>query len=183
MTGSSLRQRLRAETQAVHERLHRDDHFAAIADGSILAQDFDQLMARMGGFYRALDPIMMAVCHQTGQKAGGYAYHARAPMFTGCTGTPDLPRIAGLGALAGAAYVVDGSVLGGQILRRAIAGRLSHPYWDWCAVAGASVWRATRALIDTADQAAVGDEAVKAANAVFLAFSEHMNMSEAEVAA
>jgi len=180
MAVDDLRQRLRAETHAVHEHLHQHQFFAAIADGSIDARNFDRLMARMGGFYRALDPLMIAACGSAGK--GGYRYRPRAALFPRVeVGAPALPVIDDLAALAGSAYVVDGSVLGGQLLKRAIAGRLQHPYWDWCASDGPSVWRETRALIDSANgNAAAADRAVDTANAVFQAFSDHMDMAHAE---
>lgn len=182
MTGEHLRQKLREETHAVHERLHQHRHFAAIADGSIRSVDFDPLMARMGAFYAALDPLMTAASRDLGQ--GAYRYQPRAVLFPSVEGAPPhFPRIDTLPAFAGAAYVVDGSVLGGQLLRRAISGRLCHPYWDWCAVAGPDVWRSTRALIDLADSCPDRDDAVKTANAVFQVFSDHMVMTDAGVAA
>jgi len=182
MSGEPLRQRLRLETHAVHERLHQHRHFAAIADG-IDAQEFQRLMSRMGGFYATLDPLMIAICGRAGQ--GGYFYQPRTPLFPKVeTGAPSLPVIDDLAAFAGAAYVVDGSVLGGQLLKRAIAGRLRHPYWDWCASDGPSVWRGTRALIDRVDgSATVADRAVDTANAGFQSFSDHMEMAHAGVPA
>lgn len=181
----ALRQRLRAETHAVHERLHQHELFAAIADGSIAAEDFDRLMARMGGFYAAFDPVMTAANLHARHGGVDYRYQMRRPLFHRTdTPPPVLPEIIDLATLAGAAYVVDGAVLGGQILQRAIAGRLEHPYWDWCASTGALVWRNARALIDTADTgASAADRAVDTANRVFQAFSDHMNMPREEAAA
>lgn len=165
----------------VHERLHAHPGFAAIADGTIRAAEFHRLMGLMGSFYAAFDPLVSAASVQVGR--GIYCYQNRAPMFhTALGGAPDLPKIDDLSALAGAAYVVDGSVLGGQILRRAIASRLQHPYWEWCAREGASVWRCTRTLIDAADAGPEANgHAVHIANAVFSAFAGHMNMSMEEV--
>ena len=183
MLDLALRHRLRVETADVHERLHQHRLFAAIADGNIGSDDFDRLMARMGGFYAALDPLMIVA----GRKAqpGTYTYRARTPMFSRVDGhAPILQRISDLASLAGAAYVVDGSVLGGQILRRAIAGRLTHPYWDWCATDGPSVWRETQKLIELVDtDACSANLAIKVANDVFNAFSVHMNLSCEETAA
>lgn len=177
MTGEPLRQRLRIETYAVHERLHQHPQFAAIADGTIPARDFDRLMSRMGGFYAALDPLMVMASQGAGH--GGYRYHPRVGMFPRTETTrPSLPAILDVAALAGAAYVVDGSVLGGQLLRRAINGRLQHPYWDWCADVGPSVWRSTRALIDRVEAGPNSDRAVETANSVFNAFSDHMHMAD-----
>lgn len=172
------------ETHVVHERLHRQRHFSAIADGTIAAEDFDWLMTRMGGFYAALDPMMTAACRRIGAGTGGYRYHARTPKFPNITGgVPALPEIGNLAALAGAAYTVDGAVLGGQLLRQSIAGRLDHPYWDWCATAGKTIWHDARALIDLADTdpGSVGC-AIDVAKAVFSAFHDHMDAAPAEVA-
>lgn len=182
MTGHILRHRLRIETNEVHELLHRHPYFSAIADGTIESQKFDQLMALMGGFYATLDPLMTQACRHLGSDAGQYRYRARVPYFSiRSRDAPALPEIRGLAALAGAAYVVDGAVLGGQVLRKAIAGRLVHPYWDWCAEDGRSVWSGTQALIDLADaEQASSDKAIEVAIAVFQAFSGHMEMSTEE---
>ena len=183
MTAPPLRQRLKAETSDVHERLHEHQDFAAIANGSILSQDFDRIMAHVGGFYAALDPAMMSASRKLGSKV--YQYRPGRPLFTQVVKQGGgIPTIDTLAALAGAAYVVDGAVLGGQILRRALSGRLSHPYWDWCANHGATVWREARMLIDLADtNEAAADHAVQTANAVFHEFERYVSITKEKASA
>lgn len=168
----------------MHEALHDHSHFAAMAEGRISAGAFDRVMARMGGFFAALDPVMDRACSRSGADAGAYVYRPRAGYFPDREGIAVLPGIEGTAGLAGAAYVVDGAMLGGQVLRHAIAGRLAHPYWDWCARDGAGIWRETQALIARADTGpAPADTAVRTAKAVFEAFAAHMDMSRTEAAA
>lgn len=182
MTAKGLRHRLKRETMDVHLRLHDHGYFAAMAAGTISTTDFQRLMRRMGSFYAALDPLMAAACAKTG--AGVYHYRHRGPMFGDIEDPgPGLLAIDDLAALTGAAYVVDGSVMGAQLLRRAILGRLQHPYWDWCAAHGAAIWHETRALIAFAESCDVNqDRTVQFANAVFAAFEDHMQMAGREVA-
>ena len=184
MACSPLRQRLKIETAEIHERLHHHDQFAATANGSIDSAAFDDLMDRMGTFYAALDPIMVAACRHTGADRAGYFYRPRAPLFPRALQcAPRFARIDNLASLAGAAYVVDGAVLGGQIIGRAIAGRLEHPYWEWCAEVGAMVWRQARGLIEHADRDPyASDRAVASAKHMFQAFADHMSYAADEVA-
>lgn len=172
----SLRWLLQESTSAVHQRLHRHPDFSAIADGTILGRDFDLLMARIGGFFCALDPKMQAACDCT-PGLGDYAYRARAPMFPRTLAEPSrLPAVNDLPSLAGAAYVVDGSVLGGKVLASALGDHLQHPYWDWCAGNGPAIWRATIALIDCADTGTDARfRAVSTAQDVFAAFEESVD--------
>lgn len=177
MTSHALRYRLKIETADVHERLHDQSDFAAIAGGTILERDFKRVMARIGGFYAVFDPKMERGSQSAGPNV--YAYQARGPLFAHVeTSDLDLPDVDTLPALAGAAYVMDGAVLGGQILRRAISDRLTHPYWDWCAEKGAAVWRDARALIDLADtDSEAADHAIDVAKAVFRAFERQVDMT------
>lgn len=172
MRSQSLRDVLAAETRDVHERLHRHPDFAALEAGTIGRSDYACLMARMGGFYSALDRTVLLACKHLKGDLAGYRYRQRGPLFAErASHGAILPQLGSLPALAGAIYVADGAVLGGQILARSAGPGRAHAYWEWCAEQGASVWHQARGLIDRADR---GPEArsvaVASAISVFRAF-------------
>ncbi|MEM7055982.1 MAG: biliverdin-producing heme oxygenase [Pseudomonadota bacterium] len=169
-----LRHHLRQETEAAHLALHRHPGFAAIESGEIVPQDHDQLMARVGGFYAILDPLASAASKVLGDHLAGYRYRPRAALFPNKAEKQiHVPDLATPAELAGAVYVVDGAVLGGQILARAFGDQALHPYWQWCCHHGPAVWRTTKALLEHVDtDTAARDEATETALRVFKAFSE-----------
>ena len=57
-----LRERLRHETAEIHERLHRHSGLGAAARGSITAEDYVQLLARLLGFHRAYEAALAEAC-------------------------------------------------------------------------------------------------------------------------
>ena len=54
----AVRDRLRRETAEVHERLHRHPGLGAAARGSIAAEDYVRLLARLWGFHRAYEAAL-----------------------------------------------------------------------------------------------------------------------------
>lgn len=177
MVGRSLRQDLRDATGDVHETLHRLPDFRALAEGRLSASAHNKMMQQMGGFYLQLDPRMIEANHMF----AGYAYHPRSAFFADArAGNIDLPPLHTREALAGAAYVVDGSVLGGQVLARSAGTASAHPYWHWCRTEGASVWCSALALIESIDTGPEAREQVVAtALQVFTVF--HRWMAPADV--
>lgn len=152
MRKQPLRQLLRQETDAVHQHLHARIDFASLQDGTICQYDYDNMMARLGGFYSALDPQIFRAVEQIGAAVGPYRYQPRSPMFPQKSRIKASPHLKySLPALAGAAYVIDGSVLGGRVLGISEPSGEKHPYWAWCAREGSAVWRGALALIDLAD--------------------------------
>lgn len=148
--------------------------------GSISAGRFAVLMRQMGGFYAMLDPVMVSASERLAPD--GYRYRTRASHFSSRNPAPIRPpRVETLPALAGAAYVVDGAVMGGQIIARALPKDLQHPYWTWCTRDGPTQWRSVLGLIaavDSSERAA--QEAVDTALATFEAFSAAVAEPEVE---
>lgn len=147
--------------------------------GQIDANDHECLMSRMGGFYAALDPLIAAACESMGDDIAGYRYRPRLGLFPSRSRRPVLiPAVDTPAALAGAIYVVDGAVLGGQVLARAFGDRSLHPYWHWCCQNGPSVWRAAKALIDHLDtDAKARAAATRTALDMFDAFAGAVDMT------
>lgn len=159
--------------------LHGHPDFAAIEAGQIDMDVHARLMAKMGAFYASLDPVIGSACGALGDDIAGYRYRPRLDLFPAKSDRRiPIPKIATPGALAGAIYVVDGAVLGGQVLARALGDRPLHPYWTWCCQNGASVWRAAQTLIDHVDtDQRARDTATRAALDVFGSFARALDMS------
>src|SRR5208283_4473121 len=56
--GIIVRDRLRRETAEIHERLHRHAGLAAAASGSIAADDYALLLARLFGFHCIYESVL-----------------------------------------------------------------------------------------------------------------------------
>lgn len=185
----TLRAELRRGTAQVHEALHSHPWFAELAEGRLSAATYQALMQRLFGFYRAFDPMMCAAAETLGDRVGEYRYVPRAQMLRRAAGAtaPDrrvaLPRIGGLAAFCGAAYVVDGAVLGGAILGRALPRNADRTYWDWCSREGPGIWRANHQLLRDAETDASRQDAMSSALATFAAFAAWVDPAPDEVAA
>ena len=176
MARPKFRSHLMDATRCVHERLHAERRFAALQAGNIDNADYDDLMAAMGGFYTAFDTYLLAASDRLIATSHDYVYRPRAHLFPRVAAIEcNLPYLATPAALAGAVYVVDGAVLGGQMLGRLIQPYQRHPYWDWCASTGAVVWHAARALMSRVDtDAEARHRGAEAAFGVFTAFEAAM---------
>lgn len=176
MEQQTLRHHLRIGTREVHEALHASRGFYALSEATITPHAFQTLMSGMGQFYQALDGPMIQACARHKGKIGGYQYRPRAKLFAVQQAKSIvLPGINGPAALAGAAYVVDGAVLGGKILGSGPLTFARHPYWDWCARDGSKIWRSACALLDHLDRDGINHaEVLSSATAVFEAFGKAM---------
>lgn len=176
MVRPSLRAHLQSETRKVHEHLHQAPPFAALAAGEITPDDLSALLARMGGFYLALDAVMSRALERFGTELSGYRYRPRACLFQSQSQTTfsvNVPET--VASFAGIAYVVDGSVLGGQILARNLPTAESHPYFDMCRREGPAIWRQTLDLLASIENTVSSRaEAVRAAQETFTVFGRQV---------
>lgn len=181
MGEKTLRHRLRAATWDQHELLHRDPMLASLADGSIEPDDYTAVMTRLGRFYCAIDDVVLAGCRQFRCGLNGYVYRPRGGMFQiRAPARLDLPPIRSAAALAGTCYVLDGAVLGGKVMARAMP--CHHPFFDWCASNGPGIWRDAKRLIDHVDtDSAAANAAIQAACLAFDAFATAMNAANRQV--
>jgi heme oxygenase len=88
--------------------------------------------------------------------------------------------------LAGAAYVVEGALMGAKLLERALppetATADSRRFWTWSAAAGPRRWAMTRGFIETACPSSCEREAaIKTAIAVFGLFRDIVSKDLAEL--
>lgn len=134
MRGASLRERLRAETAAIHARLHRHPALSAAASGTIDADGYRALLMRLYGFHRAFEtcigdfvrfedgPARSDLLASDLEALGVTSDERRAiPLCSALA-----PCSSGAEAL-GALYVVEGSALGGAQIARALRSAASSP--------------------------------------------------------
>ena len=118
----SLRLELRAATQDVHNRLHRNVGFAAIQDTTIGLVDYQDLIVRLYGFYVPFEAAVAIEPVQSNWLAGDLeALDLKQPpqAVPKCW---HVPRLDSAHLRLGALYVVEGSALGGVTWRAASTG-------------------------------------------------------------
>jgi len=160
----SLHRSIRRATWDDHEALHHNGLLKKFADTTITIGEYRQLMARFHGYYVTRDPIVAGACDRFSTNA--YSYVPRAPMFAadldylGDANDCSAREAANLrhrplqsvADLAGVAYVIEGSMLGGTLLNRNAGGLLATPagrsYWCWCERNAAERWALTRGFIE-----------------------------------
>jgi heme oxygenase (biliverdin-IX-beta and delta-forming) len=140
---SSIRARLRAATAEAHERMHAHPGFAAAAAGTIRVADYRQLLARVYGFHRPFESAARAAAVSLGLDFD-IEERARSPALLadlkslglGLDAIARLPlwaprsSLASVGAVLGALYVLEGSILGGVQIARALRGVLGDDSGD-----------------------------------------------------
>jgi heme oxygenase len=181
---------LRKATHAVHEALHRAPLLAAFEGQQLDVQGYGRIMQIFHQFYCTLDPLIAQAMPLLKHYANRFSYQPRAPMFARDIGdleclfarqetnqpgwSGSLPSLDNASALAGAIYVVEGSILGGSGLDRCarkvlqsddLAGRR---YWQWCRDNASMRWKATQQMINEVWFALdEGELMIASANAVF----------------
>jgi heme oxygenase len=182
-----VRERLRRETAEVHERLHRHSGLEAAARGSITAEDYVRLLARLLGFHRAYeaalaearleatDPYCLPVNRSESlalDLASLGVERATIALLPLCA---TVARPSNRAELLGARYVVEGSAMGGQLIARALEQSfgdnrrffLFHPGREWRAL--------TDLLEALAEDPPAVEAAAMAARAIFLNFGMWMD--------
>ncbi|MBU2533059.1 MAG: biliverdin-producing heme oxygenase [Alphaproteobacteria bacterium] len=164
----TVREVLRRATVASHEQLHENHLLNQLAQKTISRDDYVELHLRFHAYYTELDGIITSACDRFTDHLNGYAYEPRSPIFS--SDLADLavpvvppfafalpleilpPDIRCVGDLAGAAYVVEGSLLGGSQLCKAASAVLPTDagcgYWLWCRQNGGRRWAATCRFIE-----------------------------------
>lgn len=186
----TARAALLRETRCLHDALHRLPDFRALLEGELTPTGYAVMMDRIHAFYAAADPAMAEAVARFGRTLGDYSYLPRASAFdhdrpcvdpTGPAGTTArFPALSSAAATAGAAYVLDGALLGAATLDRAVGKLMPRPrgsrFWRWSRLTAKSQWPATLALIERLDaRAGARASMVAAANAVFDAFGQAMD--------
>lgn len=117
----SARQLVRAATQEVHERLHRHAGFAAIQDATIDLPAYRALLLRLYGFYVPFEAAADLGLERSRWLEGDLgAMHLDSGTFATIPRCPHVFRLDTPERRLGAAYVVEGSTLGGRALGRSL---------------------------------------------------------------
>ena len=119
-TDSSLRWVLRAATQNVHDRLHRDVGFAAIQDETIGLAAYRDLIVRLYGFYVPFEAATAIEPDRTNWLAGDLETLGLTRSLHTLPKCPHIPRLDSAYLRLGALYVAEGSALGGRDLARGL---------------------------------------------------------------
>ena len=163
-TSTTLRNTLRAQTNAVHQQLHLHPSFVALFNGSIDLHDYTMLMQRFHGYYTALDN---AIERAFDLPAAQFTYPTRGDLLARdlidlgmsraqvdanpqCTDLYDAVTPASLG---GVLYVIEGATLGAAQIDRAAQKTLSsdttkgRSFWAWSRAHGKVRWAAINQLL------------------------------------
>jgi len=191
----AFRFELRHATRSEHDALDAHPAFAALMDGTLSLSGYARLMSLFFGFYARHDPILSQACADHALGRYGFSYMPRtailhgdlvaigAPRLDDADDGPDpLPPIASPGLVGGALYVVEGSMLGGAVLARAVDNVLARVrsggdgYWKWCRDDGAGRWAMTCGMIEQLSATQAGrSDMVAGARLAFSAFGRWLD--------
>jgi len=120
----ALHARLRAATAELHARLHLHPGLQAIQDGSITLSAYQDVLRRLLGFYLPFE----AACELPAERSAWLAadLHALGAASTVVPYCASLPPLETAAARLGAAYMAEGSLLGGRDLARRLDPLLGH---------------------------------------------------------
>lgn len=162
---TSLRDMLRCETHAAHERLHEHASFVALFNQRLDLEGYRALMLRFYGFYL---PLERAILRAAASEKTPYAYAPRARLIAqdlfdlgldtaaihAAPLCPAIGRVVTPHTLGGVIYVIEGSTLGAKPIDRA-AQRLLDPqhtkgriFWAWCRAQNTSRWHLAMQYLD-----------------------------------
>lgn len=163
----TARQHLRSSTNDLHEQLHALPPFVKLMDNSLDVPGYVAILRRFRDFYALMDVQMLQACSDCNIPDTLYHYQPRQPMFAADVRAlggdshaavhdscpwPDMDSAA---SLAGVAYVIDGSVLGGITMNKSAMALLGEgvtsgrSYWNWCRKNGLRQWHSALALVDS----------------------------------
>lgn len=189
----ALRAALRAQTNDVHQQLHKHGAFVALFDGEIALPDYAALMQRFHGYYDALDHAIASAMDET---LGGFAYANRGDLLAldladlgfDTAEIAENPRCETLfdivtpASLAGVLYVIEGATLGAAQIDRAAQTLLSaehtkgRGFWAWSRAEGKNRWSMMRQLLSHLDaKHAAHAPQIQGANATFQALADWLS--------
>jgi heme oxygenase len=121
----SVRMRLRAATEEIHQALHHAAPFAAIAEGRETLAGYGETLRALYRFHAAMHATCVAGAAALDAAVLGEAHGARIEALArdlaqlGLARPEAVPEMAGEGAFyAGVLYTVQGSTLGGKVIFR-----------------------------------------------------------------
>lgn len=184
---------LRAQTHDAHERLHEHRSFAALFRGDLTRRDYGDLMRFLHGFYAPLDEEIVRVMAEIPTYSGAYTYARRSGLLArdlrdlefsrqGAAQDRQYGQVADIvssRSLGGVLYVIEGAMLGGATIDRAVQkllpdnGVAGRRYWAWCRSENRHRWGMTLEYLEhlSAGQASL-DDLVAGAQATFQALAD-----------
>ena len=184
---------LRRHTHDAHEALHTHASFAALLRHELDLDGYRKLMRALHGFYAPLDRQIARVLAERPALGVAYSYARRSEILARdlqdlgfsaeeidhndrCEQAAQLVSAASLG---GVLYVIEGAMLGGATIDRAVKPLLSakstdgRGYWAWCRSENGHRWRMTLEFLERlcADGTSL-DDLCLGAESTFLALSE-----------
>jgi len=132
----SMRARLRAATDEIHQALHRAAPFAAIADGTATRESYTGTLAFLYRYHSAMAGWCAAGAEALGAHELSHAHQARlaalrqdlAVFGRAVPEVHEEPARASAFA-AGVLYTVQGSTLGGKVIHRQLDALLPDDVW------------------------------------------------------
>ncbi len=189
---NQIRTALRKKTQDSHNSLHQNPSFEALLAGTLSRRDYVQLLAKLWAFYRPLDQKLISACKEFNTHIVDFRYAPRARLLAEDLAkmgfNPELPYPPATDTnwaccrtpaqLGGILYVIEGSLLGGAVLAKAMgrSDELSgsgQNYWIWCRDHCRRRWDMTMRLLACYDYQDIS-ELASAADATFQAMSNWM---------
>lgn len=191
---TSLREVLREQTAAAHQRLDTHPAMAGLTSAGLPLAQYQRLLRAFASVYARLEPALDAAADCLGSPLG-YADRHKLPALVRDLAAFDLPMpqslepplqlpLDTLPAYAGALYVVEGSTLGGQLIARALQRHLElGPQNGAAFFAGYGPqtgprWQALVQFLDQLPQTAqTQQQAVNAALQTFALFEQSLQAS------
>ena len=197
-------QQLKLATRAAHEALHQTPLLKSFEVNRLDLHGYVQIMREFHQFYAGLDPLIERALPRLAGLGVPFSYAPRAPMFlrdiealadpvpVPASRTDDgqcIGELASASMLAGALYVVEGSILGGSGLDRCAQQVLGQDdasgrtYWQWCRANASARWQLTRSLVDGVWLAeGQGNVMIDTANRVFASLLDRFDRAGTNVA-
>jgi heme oxygenase (biliverdin-IX-beta and delta-forming) len=183
---------LRRQTRSEHHALDTSPVFPALLEGTLCIDGYRRLMSAFHDLYRHMEPPLQSACAQHRLDEFGFLYEARTPILAAeleIIGLGDAgsgkgqararPSFESIESLAGALYVIEGSLLGGSTMCGAVDKLLAkvglgpNAYWNWCRSEGPGRWAMTCQLLErVADNDDARRSIVGAARMTFRSFSQ-----------
>ncbi len=189
----TVRDLLRAHTDATHRQLHLHSAFVDLFDGNLSLDGYRALVQRFQGFYAPLDQAIEQVITAQPERPSRYAYVRRSNLLAqdvaDLTDAAAIPgntawcvaasRIVTPATLGGVLYVIEGATLGATQIDRAAQrllgadGASGRRFWSWCRAQKDRRWKMANAYLDhLASQGVATEDLARGAQETFRVLSD-----------
>lgn len=187
---SSLRERLRNETRAEHEAIEAVPLIGALSRPELTRDDYVLVLARFHGLHAPLEEALRRIEGlreflpdlEARMRTPALVEDLRALGFSGLPEPAPAPLPRDLSEAFGALYVLEGSTLGGQVIKNRLEERELVPegalhYYGHRGDGTGLAWRRFLAALEEASSSGSldADRVVASARATFRSWTEWMN--------